>query len=131
MEAMKKLYKAFLIITAINAVNLSMIFFYTKQFQKIRSKNLSQSSIIDQILATPQIVDNKKESQMMQLEKSENINIAIVDGFAYWAEDNVLYRAELKEDGQIDADIAEAVDVMSMSEREINKITKIVDSINN
>lgn len=131
MEEMKKLYKAFLIITAVSAVNLSMIFFYTKQFQRIRSKNFNQSLIIDQILATPQIVDNKKESQMSRLEKIYNVQVAVVDGFAYWVENNILYKVKLNSDGNINPDIAEPVDVMSMSEKEINKITKIVDSINN
>ena len=131
METMKKLYKAFLIITAISAVNLSMIFFYTKQFQRARSKNFNQSLIIDQILATPQIISNKKDSQMKRLEKNQNISVAVVDGFAYWAENNVLYRSELKDNDEINLEVVEVVDVMSMSEKEINKITKIVDSINN
>lgn len=83
------------------------------------------------MLKTPKIVSENKESQMQKLEKENNISVAIVDNFAYWAQDNVLFKANLDENGVIDFETKTPVDVMSMSKKELNSIVNIVDSINN
>lgn len=58
------------------------------------------------------------------------IRVAIVeqDNKAYWIIDNVLYEANLV-DGVIDRDDAKPVDAFGMNYKEVNKMLKILDNI--
>lgn len=70
------------------------------------------------------------ESQMQKILKKDIIKVAIYRNKAYWVLNNVIYKAEIDEDGNIMNDKAEEVDVFKLSEREVNNLLVILDSMN-
>lgn len=71
-----------------------------------------------------------RKSQMDKILGNTRINVAINNDKAYWIKDNVLYKASIDEEGNIDSDNASPVDVINASPAELKKITEIVDRIN-
>jgi Na+-translocating ferredoxin:NAD+ oxidoreductase RnfG subunit len=130
MNKMKKFYSACLVIIATSAINLSTTFYFIKRSTKKESKNLSHQITVDQILKHPKSKNNLKETQMQKLEKQSKVKVAVIKDTAYWVNENVLYSVKLDEDGRIDIDRAKPVDVFSLSDKDLNHITKVVDSIN-
>jgi|688.fasta_scaffold1123832_1 hypothetical protein len=130
MNKMKRFYNACLVIIATSAINLSTTFYFVRQISNKKSKNFNQEITVSQILKSPKIKNNLKESQMEKLEKESKVRVAVVKNVAYWAHENVLYSVDLEEDGQINLDKAKPVDVFSLSKKDLNHITKVVDSIN-
>lgn len=73
------------------------------------------------------------EHRTTQMEREINKNIvrvAIVGNFAYWVDNNNVYRAIIDEDGFIDRENAKEIDVFKLSKKEINKLLNIMDAIN-
>lgn len=70
------------------------------------------------------------ESQMEKILKKDIIKVAIYRNKAYWVLNNVIYKAEIDEDGNILNEMAEEVDVFKLSEKEVNNLLTILDSIN-
>lgn len=68
-------------------------------------------------------------SQMQKLIDKKSINVAIVDNKAYWVNNNVFYVAPIREDGLIDTDNAEPVDVFSVSKKQTKALLQILDSL--
>jgi len=72
-----------------------------------------------------------EESQMEKVLKNNIIKVAIYKNKAYWVLNNVIYTAEIDEDGNILNENAQVVDVFKLSEKEVNNLLTILDSINN
>ena len=72
-----------------------------------------------------------KESQMETILKKGIIKVAIDKNKAYWVINNVIYTADIDEYGNILNNNAEVIDVFNLSEKEVNNLLKILDSINN
>lgn len=66
---------------------------------------------------------------MSKLFKKDLINIAIVDKKAYWVHDNTFYVAEVDDNGRIDTDNAQPIDVFSLSKKQAANLLKILDSL--
>lgn len=77
------------------------------------------------------ISNNHIESQMEKILKKDILRVAIYKNKAYWVLNNVIYKAEIDEYGNILDDMAEEVDVFKLSEKEVNNLLNILDSINN
>lgn len=71
------------------------------------------------------------ESQMEKILKKDIIRVAIYKNKAYWVLNNVIYKAEIDEYGNILDDMAEEVDVFKLSEKEVDNLLNILDNINN
>jgi hypothetical protein len=90
-------------------------------------KNIRKQSLFD-ILFYPENKDREK-SQLKKIIDEGVVKVAIHDKTAYWVLNNVIYRANLDEDGKIDQDLAEEIDVFKLSEKEVNNLLTIIDSI--
>jgi hypothetical protein len=70
-----------------------------------------------------------RKSQLCKILDEGTVRVAIQDNSAYWVIDNILYRANIGEDGRILNENAERVDVFDLSEKEVNNLLSIIDSI--
>lgn len=68
-------------------------------------------------------------SQMSDILDKGMIKVAICENVAYWVVDNEIYRAEVDGDGKVDSEKASVVDVFKLSEKEVEKLLVIIDSI--
>jgi hypothetical protein len=73
---------------------------------------------------------NVRKSQLTKVLDEETVRVAIQDNSAYWVVDNILYKCNINEEGRIDNENAERVDVFNLSEKEVSNLISIIDSIN-
>jgi hypothetical protein len=71
-----------------------------------------------------------RQSQLSKILDEGTVRVAIQDNNAYWVVDNILYKCNISKDGKIDNENAERVDVFDLSEKEVNNLMSIIDSIN-
>jgi hypothetical protein len=93
------------------------------------------------VIITSLIQKNKKEdfsvsfkgffrkSQLCKILDEGTVRVAIQDNSAYWVIDNILYRANIGEDGRIINENAERVNVFDLSEKEVDNLLSIIDTI--
>jgi hypothetical protein len=68
-------------------------------------------------------------TQMQKVLEQGTIRVVIVDSLAYWVHNNSIYKAIVDEEGIINSEGAEVVDVFSLSNKEAKKLLDIIDSI--
>jgi hypothetical protein len=94
------------------------------------STNLRQRQGLNELnLTFPKLKNKKKKSQMQKILQENSVSVAIINNKAYWVRDNTFYTAKINEVGMIDTDNAEAIDVFSLTEREMKNLLNILDSI--
>jgi hypothetical protein len=71
----------------------------------------------------------RKMTQMQKVLEQGTIRVVIVDSLAYWVHNNSIYKAIVDEEGIINSEGAEVVDVFSLSNKEAKKLLDIIDSI--
>lgn len=64
-----------------------------------------------------------------QMDDENVVRIAMLDDKAYWVQDNIFYEADMI-DGNPDIESARPVDAMTISEKEIDKLLFILDTLN-
>lgn len=69
------------------------------------------------------------QRQSAKYHKSVHVKVLMVDNQAYWIKDNVFYTADIL-DGIVDTETTKVVDTMAMDSVELDKITFIVDKLN-
>jgi hypothetical protein len=69
-------------------------------------------------------------SQASLYEKKTHIRVIVSDGKAYWIYDNRLYQSDFI-DGEFDKESGKLVDTMTLSKVELDKMSFIVDRLNN
>lgn len=104
-------------IVTLNSVGINLIVLLKDLYGNLFSNNNIEEEVI--------------ESQMVKALKKSIIKVAIYRNKAYWVLNNVIYTAEIDEDGNILNDNAEVVDVFKLSEKEVENLLTILDSINN
>jgi len=57
------------------------------------------------------------------------VRVAMLEDKAYWVQDNIFYEADMI-DGNPDIESARPVDAMTISEKEIDKLLFILDTLN-
>jgi hypothetical protein len=72
--------------------------------------------------------DNSPKSQLDRIRKKNIIRVAILEKKAYWVHENIFYEAEVV-DGQINNENAKPIDAHSLTQRELNKLLTILDSM--
>lgn len=89
-------------------------------------------SMIDkeqEITFTPTFNQESKKSQMQKAIEKVIIKVAIYDNNAYWVVNNTIYKASIDDYGNIDDTEAATIDVFDLSEKEVNNLLAIIDSI--
>jgi hypothetical protein len=117
---------------------LFLIFYIYVQFKTNLSKTKYKSyyryrqshihSIISPFLKLSNLEINKKITQSQKHFNKTNLKVIIVDGDAYWIQDNILYTSKMGIDG-IDPDNTSRVDTISMDSVQLDKILFIVDQL--
>jgi hypothetical protein len=70
-----------------------------------------------------------RKSQLCKILDEGTVRVAIQDNSAYWVIDNILYTANISEDGRILNENAERVNVFDLSEKEVSNLLSIIDTI--
>ena len=70
-----------------------------------------------------------RKSQMRKVLDESTVKVAIQDNNAYWVVNNILYTADVSKDGRILNENAERVNVFDLSEKEVNNLLSIIDTI--
>lgn len=93
------------------------------------------------VIITSLLQNNKKEdflvsfkgfsrkSQLCKILDEGTVRVAIQDDNAYWVIDNILYKCNISKDGKIHNENAQRVDVFDLSEKEVNNLLSIIDTI--
>jgi hypothetical protein len=81
------------------------------------------------ILFTPHINEDNKKTQMRKAIEKVIIKVAIYDNNAYWVVNNTIYKASIDDHGNIDDTDAITIDVFDLSEKEVDNLLAIIDSI--
>lgn len=92
----------------------------------------SQSHIYDIIVDL--VPSNSEMAEELETQATKHydrmfIQTLISDDQAYWIRDNVLYVADLTDDGSVDKETAKQVDTISMNKVELGKIMFIVEKL--
>ena len=104
------------------AINLFSINLFVLTFSFIENKKGEEFLVSFQ----PAI----RQSQLSKILDEGTVKVAIQDDSAYWVIDNILYKCDIGKDGKIHNENAERVDVFDLSEKEVNNLMSIIDSIN-
>jgi hypothetical protein len=119
-------------------LTLVVVFFVGRFINKSRAASekifvrYSQSHIYDLIVdlvPSNNYLANDIETQATKHYDKLFIQTLISDDQAYWIRDNVLYVANLTDNGSVDKETAKQVDTMSMSKIELDKIMFIVEKL--
>ena len=73
--------------------------------------------------------NNIKKSQMERILDSGVVKVAIYKNTAYWVVNNVMYKARVDRDGNVMDNEAEQIDVFKLSDKEVDNLLVILDSI--
>ncbi len=119
--------------TLIGVISLN---YFTNKFSK-RNKTISfitrQSEIFHSVAPLLRIIDSARQktvlnTQAAKFHDSRYTTVAVVDGKAYWIENNALLVADVV-DGNFEKESAKRVDTMAMDKVELNKIMYIVEQL--
>lgn len=72
-----------------------------------------------------------EKSQIEKVLEKSTIKVAIYKNTAYWVINNVIYKAKVDKEGRVLQDQAEEIDVFTLSDREVDNLLTILDSMNN
>ena len=119
MESLSPLQRISGCIIAINLFSINLFVLIISFIEKKRGEDFSVS-----FKSIP------RQSQLSKILDEGTIKVAIQDDRAYWVIDNILYKCDISKDGKINNENAERVDVFDLSEKEVNNLMSIIDSIN-
>lgn len=86
-------------------------------------------NLIADIVPTNSEMIQQLETQATKHYDKLFVHTLITDDKAYWISENVLYVADIVEDGSVDKETAKQVDTISMSKVELDKIMFIVEQL--
>lgn len=86
--------------------------------------------VLNSIRLGKEIKETRGKSQMEKILDSGSIKVAIYKNYAYWVINNVIYKARLDRDGNVMNEEAEEIDVFNLSDKEVDNLLVILDSIN-
>jgi len=102
-------------LVSLNLISISSLVVF-REIQKISGKYIKR--------------EPENKSQMERYIEKNIIKVAIYRNTAYWVLNNVIYKAEIDEYGNIKHENAEEIDVFKLSEKEVNNLLTILDSMN-
>jgi len=95
----------------------------TRESQAIRFEMIKDSGIIYELLHP------KIKTQATEHHEKNIVRIIFVESQAYWIRSNVFYTADVDEMGLVDFDSTRAVDTMTMSKVQLDKMSFIVEKL--
>ena len=118
MEKLSKLEMFSLSLVSLNSVVITFIATFSSMiYNKIN------------ISFIPDVNYNNKKTQMQKAIEKTIIRVAVYNNNAYWVVDNAIYRASIDDNGDIDDSRATPINVFDLSEREVDNLLAIIDSI--
>lgn len=105
----------------------------TKRFVHPTSSKVAQSQSYIYNLIGPYTLDNSELLRPPVTQSSKHmekmfVKVVIVDGHAYWIQDEVFYMADVVDD-EVDKDTRREVDTMAMDKVQLNKIMLVVEKL--
>jgi hypothetical protein len=92
----------------------------------IQNRNIGMEPMIHDLEAI--FNDNSPKSQLDRIRRKNTIRVAILERKAYWVHDNIFYEAEVV-NGQINNENAKPIDAHSLTQRDLNRLLMILDSM--
>lgn len=86
--------------------------------------------MLNQIKSSRPSEEYREKSQMEKVLDNSTIKVAIYRNTAYWVVNNIIYRARVDIDGRVLDHEAEQIDVFKLSDKEVDNLLLILDSIN-
>jgi len=125
--SIQSLFQICLVIAGQSPTNLTINLYFIK---KVISEHLEEIAMnkdltVEEIMSVPQ-VNNRAE----EIPDDEEVEVAIINNKAYWIKNNTVYTSGVNEFGDIDMKSATKIDVFSLSNKEMQFLMKIVDSLN-
>jgi hypothetical protein len=118
MEKLSKLEIFSLSLVSLNSIVITLVaIFNSMMHNKIN------------ISFTPDINYNNKKTQMQKAIEKIVIRVAIYNNNAYWVVNNTVYKASIDDNGEIDDTEATKINVFDLSEKEVDNLLAIIDSI--
>ena len=126
--SVQSLFQICLVIAGQSPTNVTMnLYFMQKRLsERLEELQMNRDLTVDEIMSVPQMSSNKVENPM----DDEEVEVAIINNKAYWIKNNSLYTSKINEFGEIDIKNAAPLDVFSLSNKEMQMLMKIVDSLN-
>jgi hypothetical protein len=105
--------------------------FFRKPTYKVK---VSQSYIYNTIAPAMPILDILKqmkyvETQARKFEKSLMLRVFVMDNEAYWIKNNAVFVANMVDENNIDKTSAKQLDMISMDEVQLKKITFVIEKL--
>lgn len=124
--SIQSLFQVCLVIAGQSPTNLTINTYFIKKVLAERLQELSMNTdlTVDQIVDTPQKPIGVEDTL------EEEVSVAIVNNKAYWIKNNHVYMSDINEYGDIDIKNARVIDAYKLSNKEMNSLLKIIDSLN-
>jgi hypothetical protein len=120
-------------LATIITVLLSRLFFKKKETRKvsveIRESQAIRFEMIKDSGTIYELLHPKVNTQATRHHENNLVRIIFVESQAYWIRSNVFYTADLDEMGLVDFDSTRAVDTMTMSKVQLDKMSFIVEKL--
>lgn len=126
--SIQSLFQICLIIAGQSPTNLTInLYFIQKKLAiKLEELEMNKDLTVDEIISAASLPQNKIENPI----PDEEVEVAIINNKAYWIKNNTIYTSKVNEFGDIDMNTASPIDVFSLSNKEMQVLMKIVDSLN-
>ena len=118
MQKLSPLQRILTCLIAINFFAINLFVIITSLVQKNKEEDFSIS-----------FKGFSRKSQLCKILDEGTVRVAIQDNSAYCVIDNILYRANISKDGRILNENAERVNVFDLSEKEVDNLLSIIDTI--
>jgi hypothetical protein len=120
-------------LATIITVLMSRLFFKKKETRKIRIEVRESQAMMFEIIKDSgviyELLHPKVNTQATKHHENNLVRIIFVESQAYWIRSNVFYTADLDEMGLVDFDSTRAVDTMTMSKVQLDKMSFIVEKL--
>ena len=101
-----------------------------KYFAKVVYTQSDIHSIVKHFIPKDLFDEPKRPSQARKHLKNNSVRVLMVEDHAYWVHDNMFYVADIA-NGLVNPETVKPVDTSNMSNRDIDKMLFILDSLKN
>jgi len=126
--SIQSLFQVCLVIAGQSPTNLTINLYFIKKIISDKQKEIEMNKdlTVEEIMSVPQTINNHIEEPFDDGE----VEVAIINNKAYWIKNNTVYTSKVNEFGDVDLKTATKIDVFSLSNKEMQFLMKIVDSLN-
>jgi CTP:phosphocholine cytidylyltransferase-like protein len=102
---------------------------HINNFVGVKYSQSRMFTLVQPFLPTNRELLKPSNTQALAFTLKSQKRVIIMDGMAYWIQDNSLYTAEVIDQDQVQKQNAKIVDTMSMDKVQLDKISFIVDKL--